>query len=156
MTAAVVIAFIVVVVMAFVLSKNNNTTEKKETPKQQKRNYAGVGVYSTEKISIELAGVHFRLDVFNEVKVNQLLMIRFDANNEYDKNAIGAYTKNGKLLGYIPRNQRKIIKTLRENPNAFGVIHAKRKNGSYISVIIWLWLGLSKEAYDLELSRYPF
>lgn len=79
---------------------------------------------------IDLAGVHYRTDVFSELKEGEQLIVRFDSSNEHDKNAIGVYTKTGKLAGYISRNQRKIINTLRANANITALVIDKYKSNN--------------------------
>lgn len=140
MTYFVIVAAILVVVYLF------NRNEKKQ-PQQFDLSYVPtrknkpIGTYQNEKLMIDLAGVHYRTDVFSELKEGDQLIVRFDAENEHDKNAIGVYTKAGKLAGYIPRNQRKIIKTLRTNANITALVIDKYKNNSYYKVTVELWVG---------------
>lgn len=140
MTLIIIVAAIVVAV--YVFSRNEKKQpEQLDSPYLPTRKNKPIGTYKNEKLIIDLAGVHYRTDVFNELNEGDQLIVRFDTENEHDKNAIGVYTKAGKLTGYIPRNQRKIIKTLRTNPNITALIIGKYKNNNYYKVTVELWVG---------------
>lgn len=52
----------------------------------------------------KIVGVSFydRQQIINSLKINQMLELKRDYNNKYDKNAIGVYDKN-KLVGWISK-----------------------------------------------------
>lgn len=63
-------------------------------------------------ISAEKITMQNRKKAFTETSEGDEIYIRFDAGNQFDKNAIGVYTKAGFLLGYLPKSQKSIIKIL--------------------------------------------
>lgn len=138
-----IIIMAVIAILAVYLFNRNEKKQPEELdlPYVPTRKNRPIGTYQNEKVMIDLAGVHYRTDVFSELKEGDQLAVRFDTQNEHDKNAIGVYTKAGKLAGYIPRNQRKIIKTLRTNPNITALVIDKYKSNNYYKVTVELWVG---------------
>ncbi len=99
-------------------------------------------------------------DAFDEVEKGNLAFVKFENNNPYDKNALAVFTNSNKLLGDIPRNQRKLIKTLRDNQNNLALIMDKfilpPSNGykaPYRLIEIELWVGFSSEEIEVEKRR---
>jgi len=92
------------------------------------------------KIRIELSAVKYRRDVFSQVICGEVITIRLDPSKEYSGNAIGAFTQSGKLLGYIPRHQRKLISTFRDNSESLATIYRKFHRGAHFSILIEVFL----------------
>ena len=113
------------------------------------RRYSTIGIYY-RKIRIELSAVKYRRDVFSQVTNGEIITIKTDPSKEYSHNAIGAYTQNGKLLGYIPRHQRKLINTFRENPESSATIYKKFHRGAHFSILIDVFLPLHPRAARLH------
>jgi hypothetical protein len=103
------------------------------------RRYTRIRSYY-RKIRIELSAVKYRRDVFSQVTCGEVITIRLDPSKEYTGNAIGAYTQSGKLLGYIPRHQRKLISTFRENSESLATIYRKFHKGAHFSILIEVFL----------------
>jgi hypothetical protein len=103
------------------------------------RRYAGIRSYY-RKIRIELSAVKYRRDVYSQVECGELITIKSDPSKEYSGNAIGAYTQSGKLLGYIPRHQRKLINTFRDNSESLATIYKKFHKGAHFSILIEVFL----------------
>ncbi|MBC7848300.1 MAG: hypothetical protein H7Y31_01125 [Chitinophagaceae bacterium] len=99
------------------------------------RKYSAIGIYY-RKIRIELSAVKYRRDVFSQVTCGDVITIKLDLSKEYSGNAIGAYTQSGKLLGYIPRHQRKLINKFRDNSESLATIHKKFQKGAHFSILI--------------------
>ena len=105
------------------------------------RKYASIGIYY-RKIRIELSAVKYRREVYSEVMRGDIVMIKTDPSREYSGNAIAAFTQNGKLLGYIPRHQRRLINTFRDNPDSVATIYTKSNKGAHFRILIDVFLPL--------------
>lgn len=82
--------------------------------------------YTKSVIEVELVGVQNRIEAKQGLNLNSELDVKFEVKNPRDKNALAVLRRdNGELIGYIPRNQRKLVKTLRENPNCLAILKAK-------------------------------
>ncbi len=110
----------------------------------------------------KLQGVGFdnNADAFDEVEKGDLVSVEFENDNPFDKNALAVFTTSNKLLGYIPRNQRKLIKTLRANPITLGFVIDKFTHPPsqgyktpYRLIEIELWAGFSNDEIELEKRR---
>ena len=114
------------------------------------------------RIRVELSAVRFRRDVFKEVEPGEIINIRQDPTKEYNGNAIGAFTQNGKLLGYIPRDQRKLLQFFRHHPGLFAMIYKKFRKGAQISIFIEVFFPLKNTSRSttprdvpvVHMSRY--
>jgi hypothetical protein len=103
------------------------------------RNYPSIGVYY-RKIRIELSAVRYRRDVFSEVATGELVEIKPDPSKVYNGNAIGAFTQSGKLLGYIPRGQRRLINLFRDHPGSLALVYKKFQKGAHLRILIDVFL----------------
>src|SRR5688572_4428697 len=92
------------------------------------------------KVRIELSAVKYRRDVFSQVKLGEWINIKPDPSRGYNGQAIGAFTQSGKLLGYIPRDQRRLIMTFRYNPDSPAMIYRKFHRGGHFSILIDVFL----------------
>jgi hypothetical protein len=77
------------------------------------------------------------------VTCGEIITIKQDPSKEYTGNAMGAYTQSGKLLGYIPRHQRKLINTFRDNSESLATIHKKFQRGAHFSILIEVFLPMN-------------
>jgi len=139
-------------------SKNSDDSDY---PKQ-KRNYSEIAVFDRAIYEGSLKGVAFgnKSDAFDAVEVGDDVSVLFDSYNQYDKNALGVYIKGGKLLGYIEKDQRRLIKTLRNNPNHLAYIKGKKYlppneqyRNAYRSIYIELWVGYPDEELEKEKKK---
>jgi hypothetical protein len=112
------------------------------------RKYSSIGVYY-RKIRIELSAVKYRREVYSQVMRGDIITIKIDPSREYTGNAIGAFTQNGKLLGYIPRHQRRLINTFRENPESVATIYRKSNKGAHFRILIDVFLPLAHPGMSL-------
>jgi hypothetical protein len=103
------------------------------------RNYSRIGVYY-RKIRIELSAVKYRREVFSQVVTGELVQIKPDPSKEYNGNAIGAFTQSGKLLGYIPRGQRRLINLFRDHPESLALVYKKFQKGAHFRILIDVFL----------------
>lgn len=103
-----------------------------------------------------------RIRAFNGMAVGEEVKLAFEPDNPYDRNAIAVLTFSDEMLGYLPKNQRKLIKTLKSNPEYHAEVSYKNDyydDGSdkhYYKLGLTLYVGFDKEAlYDLieEKSR---
>jgi len=110
----------------FRADKSNNSQQKSTQPKRNRKQ-----INDLRKIDLE--GVWFnkgeRREAFAETQEGDTVMVTFDYGNQYDKNALGVYTKTGKLLGYIPKNNKRVIGAFRKQPERMATIIYKN-NGS--------------------------
>lgn len=116
------------------------------------RKYSSIRTYY-RKIRIELSAVKYRREVFSEVMRGDLVTIKVDPSREYSRNAIGAFTQTGKLLGYIPRHQRRLINTFRENPESVATIYTKSNKGAHFRILIDVFLPLSHPRMTLARTN---
>lgn len=163
MTIIIIIALVVIGI--FYLSKgqsSNPQTSKRDEEPREKRTYSEIRKYDREKLFYKLKGVAFdnRTDAYDEVETDDLVFVRFDNNNEYDKNALGVYTESGKLLGYIERDQRRLIKTLRDNPNNLSYVAEKifvpaggEYKNPYRGIELEIWVGFPDTELQTEKQR---
>jgi hypothetical protein len=112
------------------------------------RKYSSIGVYY-RKIRIELSAVKYRRDVYSQVTKGDIVTVKIDPSREYSGNAIGAFTQSGKLLGYIPRHQRRLINTFRENPESVATIYRKSNKGAHFRILIDVFLPLNQPRMSL-------
>lgn len=100
---------------------NVNKPKLKRTSKQ-----------TTHLRKIGLVGVWFndgdRKEAFAEVQEGDAVIVTFDYGNPADKNALGVYTKSGKLLGYIPRDNKIVIGAFRRQSERTAII-IQKNNG---------------------------
>ncbi|MEQ8244959.1 hypothetical protein [Fulvivirga sp.] len=82
--------------------------------------------YINEKFYCRLRGVGFnnQLDGYNEIDVRDFLQVRFESNS-LSNNALVAYSPKGKKLGYFQHDQRKLVRTLKENQKYICQVVAK-------------------------------
>lgn len=141
----------------FVSKRYNNRSKKKlnsyssKTPAKSRKKKS-IKPYKNEVIYLEVKGVfaeRSRIKVHNQIMPGDQVRLEFEPYNEYDKNAIGVYNMKGDQLGFLPRNQRKVIKTLKENSNYLAFIewksdrYSEKHNKHFYNVSIMAYLGLS-------------
>ncbi|NJB87822.1 hypothetical protein GGR26_003608 [Lewinella marina] len=142
--------------------KNQSHPWNGSVRRRNKRNYKNVGVYKSAKISYDVKGIwaeEARIRAFNKLDQNDVLILEFEPDNAYDENALAVKTKEGVKLGYIEKNQRKLIKTLDQNPCNFATI--KYVNGYYCQkykrpvykLEILVYVGFSKEELANEKNK---
>lgn len=107
------------------------------------KKYTTIGLYY-RRIRIELSAVKYRRDAYFKVTCGEVITIKPDPLKEYCGNAVGAYTQTGKLLGYIPRHQRKLINTLRGNSESLATIYKKIHKGPHYRILIEVLLPLHR------------
>lgn len=107
------------------------------------------------RIRVELSAVRFRRDVFKEVEPGEIISIRQDPTKEYNGNAIGAFTQKGKLVGYIPRDQRKLLQFFRHHPELFAMIYKKFRKGAQVSIFIEVFFPLKNASKSLTTPDVP-
>lgn len=159
MAIIIILVIVLIAVFHYLKSRKNRPVPGISQPESK----SGVGKHVREIKRIDLKGVsnYINSNNWNNINSFDIVNIKFDTSNTYDKNAIGAYTPDGKLLGYLPRNQRKIIKTLRENETCLAMIVSKirkkpLKHSKYeniYSIRIDLWLGFSKDELEQEKTK---
>lgn len=170
---SVVIILIVIGVITWSLLGRRGTSKRKKQQKSTIKPFKKSEVlsseyarniysYSGERVDLIVKGIwadRNRVNAFRNLSWNSILRLEFDFNNAYDKNAIAVKSERGEMLGYIERNRRKVIKTLKENPNNLAFIREKdqfysQKNQREVYKLhLDVWLGYSKEETQLEVSR---
>jgi len=144
-----------IIVLIVIIFKGSNTGGKADVQHRTSKKYSNDGVasrkpikpYKGKKVSLDVKGIfaeNSRIRLFRQIEIGDRVKLEFEGNNEYDKNAIGVYTLNGRMLGYLPRNRRKVIKTLRLNPNAIALVGQKGDLDGYIR----------KNTYDVSIDCY--
>lgn len=166
MATFIVLLVVIIIISLYLLGKRSNKHRSvivESSSLNPKRKNSGVGRYEREKMRLELSGVSYdnRPHIWENINSDDILYLKFDLNNKFDQNAIGAYTTQGELLGYLPRNQRKVIKTLRENSNHLAVVYRKFKDAprdsrltKHFGVEIDIWLGFSENELNVERARF--
>lgn len=96
-------------------------------PKPQKPHKSATNLWK-----ITLKGVYYnygnRKEAFKEVQKGDVVYVAFDFGNQYDRNALGVFTMTGKLLGYIPKNNKRLIGLVRNQCNKTATI-IEKENG---------------------------
>lgn len=119
--------------------------------------------YVREKLYFYVKGIwaeNERLDTFYSLSFEDLLHLELQPHNPYDKNALAVITTQGKMIGYIQRNRRKLIRTIKTNPNNIAFIHEKevffsnKRQKQIYRLGIMIWVGYDKE--DLEKEKENF
>lgn len=136
--------------------------KREDQGQQQKRAYSEIKKYNREKLFYHLKGVAFdnKSEAFDEVETGDLVFVQFDNKNEFDKNALGVYTAKGKLLGYVERGQRRLIKTLRDEPNNLSYVAEKiflpanaEFRNPYKRIVIEIWVVFPNTELQVEKQR---
>lgn len=118
--------------------------------------------YIQEKIYHNVVGIwanRSSIAEFKRIENDRLVDIRFESNNPYDKNALAVFSKRGVHLGHIRRNQRKLILTLRQNPNVLAHIidhdefYSNNRGKQVYRLALEIWVGFSQEELDEERQR---
>ncbi len=101
-----------------------------------------------------------RINTFNSLSFEDLLHLELQPHNAYDKNALAVKTKNGQLIGYIPRNRRKLILTIKSNPTNIAFIHekatfySKKRQADIYRLGINVLVGYTIEALEKEIQKF--
>ena len=96
MVIFIIVVLLIIIAYANIKDKQSSTKTDSITPFKRT-----IGTYKREKLEISLTGVKYRQETWDTIRSKSELFIRFDGNNSHDKNAIGAYTNDGKLVGYL-------------------------------------------------------
>ena len=114
------------------VNNTSNRTQKSATITKHrnspKRGYKNIGTYVKEELVFNVKGIWAekdRIEAFRKLDDLDVLFLEFESNNEYDENALAVKTESGRMIGYIERNQRKLIKTINQNPNNIATINEK-------------------------------
>lgn len=72
----------------------------------------------------DIAGTHYcdNQDVFKKLEKNDPLLLKREADNKYDSNAIKVLTMDGEKLGYIPKKDNCVFSRLMD---AGKILHAR-------------------------------
>lgn len=143
----VVIVVTLVAVALMVLRRRASSTRLAEINEVvPKRKNAPIGTYEKERLRIVVVGISHenREMIWRRVRNNDVVEIRKEPTNPHDKNALAVHHKEG-MLGYIPRNQRKLIKTLNENHAHHAYIYSKQSRE------LEVLLGFTKEELEAEI-----
>lgn len=133
-------------------SKNEGSTTGKKSRKP-------ITPYEREAIELEVKGIfaeRSRIRLYHKLEIGDEVVFEFEPYNAYDKNAIAVYAKRGGMVGYLPRNRRKVIKTLKSGSNYMAVVEwkgdrdGKTRNDNY-NLSIRCFFGYPDE--DLEGIR---
>jgi hypothetical protein len=107
----------------------------------------GLGVTYDEAVDFNLhifnvAGVSFRADALQriEFKPGEIVLLRREENNQYDKNAVAVWDALGRHhVGYVPRDRNRRIRTVLKNADYSAIVLAeKRRDGKRVSLTVML------------------
>lgn len=121
----VIIAVVVVLLLFLIGNSEQKQTPKKGAPKKEapkQRLTFSVKISTGPDYFCKIAGVQYRND---EQDIGGFLgYVRSEPNNPHDKNAIAIYRNDGKLIGYIPKNETKDFRewSAKENLPCVGYI----------------------------------
>lgn len=66
-----------------------------------------------KKLEVKGVGSYYdREEAFNAVMVGDKVFLEWDADNPVDTDAIGVYTKEDELIGYMGKNNKKLIQAM--------------------------------------------
>src|SRR5687767_4114861 len=108
--------WIVLLILLFIVAIGS--LAKNSTPKSKKSSFPNIKPYIRSKLNYNVKGIWAEsstITEFRKLHIGDIVLIKFDENNKFDTNALGVYSKQGNLLGYIEKNQRKLINSFREN-----------------------------------------
>ena len=106
--------------------KNEDTSVKKVVSKSEQKNDI------MSKLKIEEGEIlYFRIKGINSYKKNlkigrQPCVVVQDRNNEYDDYAIAVFSEDKKIVGYLPKGQKRIYNLLEKEKNLFGVMEIRQ------------------------------
>jgi hypothetical protein len=83
--------------------KQQNNTSKSTTDSVYRPDGTGAQTLGETEYFCKIAGAHHR----NKDEGAFIGVVTNDPDNEYDKNAIAIYRNDGKLMGYIPREEQR-------------------------------------------------
>ncbi|MES2766049.1 MAG: HIRAN domain-containing protein [Bacteroidota bacterium] len=90
-----------------------------------------------------IAGTQFRKlgDIENVLKTGETLLLKREANNKYDSNAIAIYDERNTHLGYIPRDTNAILARLMDAGKLlFAKVVGITRNGNWPKIDIQIFL----------------
>jgi len=150
-------AIIILLLIIFAASSGSGSVQTK--PKKIISANSSIKPYQESKVYFNVKGIwaqESRIKEFRKLQIGDILYIHIDEQNEYDINALGVYTREGVLLGYIKRNQRKLFKSVRENiPRLVKVIDheeffSQPRQLRVYRLALEIWIGYPQEVLDQE------
>tara|TARA_B110000003_G_C16532597_1_gene489524 strand:+ start:71 stop:1000 length:930 start_codon:yes stop_codon:yes gene_type:complete len=87
-------------------------------------------VYSKSLLYFDVKGVFAessRIKVFKNLKKGDKLILDTNVYNEHDKYAISILNENNKMLGFIPKGNRKLHRTLNSNIDSICSVYSKEE-----------------------------
>jgi hypothetical protein len=91
-----------------------------------------------------VAGTTFREDIEEiepELQKDDLLVLKREPDNEYDKLAIAVYDKEERLIGYIPKRKNEIPARLMDAGKiVFGKIESKNWQDNWLKINICIFM----------------
>lgn len=150
-------AIIILLLIVFATVSGSGSAQTK--PKKVYSANSSIKPYVDSKVYFNVKGIwaqESRIKEFRKLQIGDILYIHIDEQNEYDINALGVYTREGVLLGYIKRNQRKLIKSVRENiPRLVKVIDheeffSQPRQLRVYRLALEIWIGYPQEVLDQE------
>jgi hypothetical protein len=96
-------------------------------------------------LDCEIAGTYYQNinKIYSDLIIGEKLTLKRESNNEYDKYAVSVYNQSNVKLGYIPRNNNKIIAKLMDEDLLIYYSSLNSKNSDYNHI-------------NLEISIYFF
>lgn len=157
----------VILVVVFYFSLRSNSRSKRISTTSQKTTVKSrpIGIFEREHVYFNVRGIwahKSNIRAFRRLEVGQILNLVFEYDNKYDKNALGVENSDGQMLGYIPRNRRKLLKTLRRYPetivqvNELDEFYSERKNRQIYRLQVKIWVGFTSQELESELNELQF
>jgi hypothetical protein len=91
-----------------------------------------------------VAGTSFREDIEEiepELQKDDLLVLKREPDNEYDKFAIAVYDKEERLIGYIPQRKNEIpARLIDAGKIVFGKIESKNWQDNWLKINICIFM----------------
>ena len=123
---------------------SNKTREEKEAN----------SVYYNAELSKEVKGVfaeNKRIKSFRNAKIGDEIILDFNVFNDHDKYAIEIYDKSNNQIGFVPKGNRKLHRSLEQGANYFSYVNRKSEYYSeeydrdYFSMDITIYIGFNEK-----------
>lgn len=119
-----ILALLVGVVAALWNSEDENGQQPKPTDEIVQYRPSGTGPRTLKESEFfcRIAGAQYR----NNTKCGFIGYVQYDPTNPHDSNAIAIYRHDGKLMGYIPREEQRDYKAWTDRDNVFCIGYITR------------------------------
>lgn len=124
-----------------ICSDKDKGIEKKEETINVKNQLVTPHIKDISLMTTNVAGMYYRnMDVIEgTIEENDIVLLKREKNNPYDKNAILVTTEKGYVIGYVPRHDNYILKQLLDSGKyLYGIIEDLDLDKNYMKIDVVL------------------